>query len=96
MSLHNGSRNLAHNLDRFSAYSADRNFEVVAGEAARLGVSAEAVEMYIEWFGLALIPVKRVRMTSFTPRRYVVTKLELPAYEAHLRQDMLGEKLVIS
>jgi hypothetical protein len=91
MSLHTGSRKLAHNLDRFSFY----DFETVAGEAARLGVSAEVVEMYMDWYGDSALTVRRVRMVRFTPRRYAVKTISLPAYEAHLRQEMLGECLVI-
>jgi len=84
MSLHSGSRKLAHNLDRFSL----SNFEEIAGEAARLGVSVSAVRRYMDWYGDVLLTVQRVR-------RRAVTTAQLPAYEVRLRQDVLGERLTI-
>ena len=91
MTLHQGSAQMAHNLDRLSA----RDFETIAGEAARLGVSARAVEMYMDLFGEDTLPVRQVRLIRWSPRRYTVTTSELPAYEAHIRQDLLGERLII-
>jgi hypothetical protein len=91
MSLHRGSAQIAHNLDRFGF----SNFELIAGEAARLGVSAEAVRDYLDLYGDEVLPVRQVRMVSFTPRRYSVTQIEMPAYEARIRQDVLGERLAI-
>ena len=92
MTLHTGSRNLAHNLDRFSFSS---NFEEVAGEAARLGVSAEDVELYMDWYGDDMLTVQQARLLTLTPRRYAVKMVVLPAYEVHLRKHVFGEHLAI-
>ena len=91
MSLHSGSRKLAHNLDRFSL----SNFEEVAGEAARLGVSMGAVRRYMDWYGDGSLTVQQVRSNGHGPRRQIVTTTQLPAYEVRLRQDLLGERLTI-
>jgi hypothetical protein len=49
----------------------------------------------LDLYGDEVLPVRQVRMVSFTPRRYSVTKTEMPAYEARIRQDVLGEHVVI-
>ena len=70
---------MAHNLDRFS-FSSD--FEDVAGDAARLGVTPRTVRLYRDWYGEQPVTV--------------VTKAgmqALPAYEAELRCQVLGERL---
>jgi hypothetical protein len=79
MSLHTGSSIMAHNLDRFS-YQAE--FEDIAGEAARLDVSADTVRMYLDWYGSQLVTVKgRTGVNS------------MPAYEAEIRWQVLGERI---
>ena len=78
MALHSGSSQMAHNLDRFS-FSSD--FELVAGDAARLGVTPRTVRMYRDWYGEQPVTV--------------VTKAgmqALPAYEAELRRQVLGDR----
>lgn len=79
MSLHNGSSQMAHNLDRFAINSA---FEDVTGEAARLQVSTQTVRMYLDWYGDQ--PVTIVDKAGM---------ISMPAYEARLRQDIFGEPL---
>jgi hypothetical protein len=79
MSLHNGSGTLAHNLDRFDIHS---DFELVAAEAARLGVEPEAVRRYRDVYGdePAVVRIKGMA-------------LRMPAYEAHIRRWVLGERI---
>jgi hypothetical protein len=79
MSLHNGSSRMAHNLDRF-AFNSD--FEDIAGEAARLNVSAQTIRMYWDWYGAEEVAVMtRAGMKS------------MPAYEYEIRWQIHGEKV---
>jgi|GEM_PF-5222575 len=79
MSFHNGSSQMAHNLDRF-AFTSD--FENITGEAARLNVSPRTVRMYLDWYGDQLVTVStKAGMNS------------MPAYEAEIRWQVLGEKV---
>jgi hypothetical protein len=79
MSLHTGSSTLAHHLDRFALRV---DFEDIAGEAARLGVSADTLRCYLDWYGEEPVTV--------TARNRLTT---MPAYEAELRWQVLGEKI---
>ncbi len=79
MSLHNGSSQMAHNLDRF-AFNSD--FEDITAEAARLKVTVSTLRMYREWYGDQPVTViTKAGMTS------------MPAYEAEIRWQVLGEKV---
>ena len=81
MSMHNGSSNMAHNLDRFSF---DSDFEDVAIAAARLKVTIHTVRMYMDWYGEEPVTViSKCGMQS------------MPAYEAEIRWQQLGEKVRI-
>ena len=79
MSLHTGSSAMAHNLDRFDIRA---DFELVAAEAARLKVEPETVRLYREWYGDELVIVKGRGLVS-----------RMPAYEAEIRWQVLGEKV---
>ena len=81
MSLHNGSSQMAHNLDRFSF---DSDFEDVAIAAAHLQVTTQVVRKYLDWYGEE--PVTVVRKTGMA---------SMPAYEAEIRWQVLGEKVRI-
>ena len=79
MALHNGSSQMAHNLDRFSF---DSKYEQVAADAARLNVSTQTVRMYLDWYGEQPVTViGKCGMQS------------MPAYEAEIRWQQLGEKV---
>jgi hypothetical protein len=79
MSLHAGSSALAHNLDRFSFRA---EFEDIAGEAARLNVPIDTLRIYLDWYGDDPTAVSvRGRITW------------MPAYEAELRWQELGERV---
>jgi hypothetical protein len=79
MSLHSGSSALAHNLDRFDFRS---DFELVAAEAARLQVGPGTVRLYRDWYGNALMNVAIKRSVY-----------RMPAYEARIRSQILGEPI---
>ncbi len=79
MSLHSGSSALAHNLDRFDIRA---DFELVAAEAARLRVEPGTVRLYREWYGNVLMNVSVKGLAS-----------RMPAYEARIRSQILGEKI---
>jgi hypothetical protein len=81
MSLHNGSSQMAHNLDRFSCNS---KFEQIAADALRLNVPARTVRMYLSWYGEQPVTVvSKCGMQS------------MPAFEAEIRWQQLGEKVRI-
>jgi hypothetical protein len=72
---------MAHNLDRFSF---DNKFEQIAADAARLQVMPDTVRMYLDWYGEEPVTVvSKCGMKS------------MPAYEAEIRWQQLGEKVRI-
>ena len=80
MHLHNGSRQWAHNLDRFGFAP---TFEDLAVESARLNVETATVRLYIDWYGEEPVTVlSRGGAAS------------MPAYEAEIRAQVHGERLV--
>jgi hypothetical protein len=79
MSLHTGSSALAHNLDRFDIRA---DFELVAADAARLKVEPEVIRSYRDWYGDEPVIVKVKGLVS-----------RMPAYEAEVRWQMLGERI---
>ena len=81
MSLHTGSSAMAHNLDR-SSFRAD--FEDVAGEAARLNVPIDTLRCYLDWYG-------KEQVTVIIRRG----KATMPAFEAEVRWQFLGERIRI-
>lgn len=79
MTLHAGSCAMAHHLDRFSCQA---EFEDIAGEAARLDVCPDTVRLYLDWYGDQPVTViGKVGMMS------------MPAYEAEIRWQVLGERI---
>jgi hypothetical protein len=91
--LHTGSRRLAHQLDRFDPHQKDA--EVILGTAAQLDLDREWVEKYLDLFGDEPVTVEYTRLLSWTPRRVSRRRAQMPAFEAHLRQDLVGERLTI-
>ena len=81
MSLHNGSSNMAHNLDRFSF---DSKFEQIAADAARLQTTPATICKYLDWYGEQPVTVVNKRGMK-----------SMPAYEAEIRWQVLGEKFRI-
>ncbi len=79
MSFHNGSRRLAHHLDRFSP---GVDFEDAAGEAARLKVTTRTLRMYHDWYGSQVVTV--VAKDGMKA---------MPAYEVEIRREIHGERL---
>jgi hypothetical protein len=79
MSLHSGSSALAHNLDRFDIRA---DFELVAAEAARLQVEPGTVQLYRDWYGHTPMSVNVKGLA-----------LRMPAYEARIRSQILGEPI---
>jgi len=79
MSLHSGSSRLAHNLDRFDIRA---DFELVAAEAARLAVKPETIRRYRDLYGDELVVVRVKGLAS-----------QMPAYEAEVRFQLLGEQV---
>ncbi len=71
MSLHNGSRQMAHNLDRFSF---NNDFEDIVGEAGRLNVPIDTLRLYLDWYGQEPVTVIIRR-----------GKAIMPAFEAEIR-----------
>jgi hypothetical protein len=80
MSLHSGSSALAHNLDRFDARC---DFELVATESARLNVEPETIRRYRDLYGNEPVIVRVKGLVS-----------QMPAYEAEVRFQLLGERVV--
>ncbi len=79
MSFHSGSSALAHNLDRFEIRA---DFELVAAEAARLNVEPETIRRYRDLYGDELVVV-----------RVKERVLQMLAYEAEVRFQLLGERI---
>ena len=85
--FHSGSANLAHNLDRFSpsiALNPGRDYEFLAVEAARLRVETITISLYVDWYGLEPVIISRRGLID-----------RLPAYEAEIRTQILGERFKI-
>jgi len=78
--MHNGSRAMAHNTDRF-AFGSD--FEDVRGEAARLNVQPSTLQMYRDWYGESSVLTCCVKGQLKT----------MPAYEFEIRRQVHGDKL---
>lgn len=80
MSLHTGSADLAHALNRFSrSAGSGRDHEFIAGEALRLGVGADTVRRYLDCYGEGPVVAR-------TRRGQVI----LPAYELYICRDITG------
>lgn len=83
--FHSGSTDLAQQLNRFRravALDVRRDHELVVGEAARLGVQTPTLQQYLDWYGEEPVTIRQ---------RGAIT--HVPAYEAALRRDVLGERL---
>lgn len=94
MSLHSGSTQLAHALDRFSTSTRLDN-ETIRATAAILDIDYQWVERYLELFGDDDVKVERITLVNWSRREVKVQPLTMSAFEAHLRKDLLGENLKI-